>query len=79
MLFGGDNDPSRRARVHVDVRINGTLADQAQQRQAFEQRCADLRSLADENQRLGILQALRQPIDVLDVVGPDFHLVPLQL
>src|SRR5262249_11373577 len=47
------------------------LADQPQLRQPLEQRRADLRTLADQHQRLGVLQPLRKPVDVLDVVVPD--------
>ena len=40
---------------------------------------ADLRALADQHQRLGIPQAFRQRIDILDVIVPDGDVVSGQL
>src|SRR5581483_11464621 len=39
---------------------------------------ANLRALADQHQRLGIAQPLRQRIDVLDVIVPDRHVMACQ-
>src|SRR6266403_1130730 len=55
--------------------IDAALADQLQLRQPFQQGRADLRALADQHQRLGVAQALGEPVDVLDMVVPDRHLM----
>ena len=68
-----------RAGVDVDVRIDAALADQPQLGQPLEQRRADLRALADQHQRLGVVQALGQRVDVLDVVVPDRDVVAREL
>src|SRR5258708_2403874 len=59
--------------------IDAALADQLQLWQPFQQGRADLRALADQHQRLGVAQALGEPVDVLDMVVPDRHLVPGKL
>jgi hypothetical protein len=46
--------------------VDAPLADQAQTRQTREQRGADLRAFANEDQRFGVLQALGQHVDILD-------------
>ena len=53
------------------MRIDAALADEPQARQALEQRGADLRALADEDQRLDVAQALGERVDVLDVIVED--------
>ena len=68
--------PSRVQAIDIDMRKDAALADQFQFRQPLQQRRADLRALADQHQRLGILQALRQHIDILDVIVPDRDVVP---
>ena len=47
--------------------------------QPIEQRRADLRPLADQHQRFGILQALGKRIDILHVVVPDLDFVAVEL
>ena len=68
-----------RARLDVDVRIDAALTDQAKPRQPLEQGCADLGALADQHQRFGVAQALRQRVDVLYVIVPDRDVVPVEL
>ena len=58
MQVRGDDDAVPRAGVDVDVRIDAALADELELRQALEQRRADRRALADQHQRLGVLQPL---------------------
>jgi hypothetical protein len=79
VLVRRDDDAAGGARVDVDVRVDGALADQAQLGQPFEQRRPDLRPLTDQNERLGVLQPIRQFVRVLDVVGEDLGVVPVQL
>jgi hypothetical protein len=71
----GDDHAQLGASVNVDVRVDAALADQPQLRQPRQQRRADLGALANEHERLGIAQALRERVDVLDVVGPDLDVV----
>jgi hypothetical protein len=61
------------------VRIDAALADQPQLVEALEQRRADLRALANQHERLGVAQPLRELVDVLDVVVPDRHVVAGEL
>src|SRR6185437_12190369 len=75
MLARRDDDAEPRAGIDVDMRINAALADQLQLRQPLQQRRANLRTLADQHQRLGILQPLSEPGDILDVVVPDRDIV----
>ena len=79
MLARRHDDAEPRAGVDVDVRIDAALADQPELRQPLEQRRADLRALADQHQRLGVLQALGERVDVLDVVVPDRDVVAVEL
>src|SRR6476620_8042257 len=70
------------SRVQVSISIwgkNAALADQLQLRQPFQQRRADLRPLADQDQSLGLVQAISELVDVLDVVVPDRHVMPGKL
>ncbi len=48
MLIGRYDDPTPRTRVDVDMRIDAALADEAQRGEAFEQRLADVRTLANQ-------------------------------
>jgi hypothetical protein len=79
-----DGEPARRfeqtvmpRRVHldVDVRVDAALADQAQVGQTLEQRRTDLGALADQDERVEVLQPLGEAVGVLDVVCEDRHLV----
>ncbi len=79
MLARGDDDAEPRAGVDVDMRIDAALADQLQLWQSLQQRRADLRALADQHQRFGVAQPLRQHVDVLDVIVPDRHVVAVEL
>src|SRR5947199_10776775 len=53
------------------MRIDTALADQLQFRQSLQQGFTNLGSLADQHQRFGIAEALRQRVDILDVIVPD--------
>lgn len=55
MLAGGENHPVAGARCDVNMRIDAPLADQLQLRQTIQQGRLDLRPLADQYQRLGVL------------------------
>jgi hypothetical protein len=79
MLARGDDDAEPRAGVDVDMGIDAALADQPQLGQPFQERCADLRSLAEQDQHLGVGEPFGQAVDVLLVVVPDRHLVALEL
>ena len=79
MLARRHDDAVLRAGVDVDVRIDAALADELELGQAFEQRCADLRALADQDQHLGVLQAFGQRVEVLDMVVPDRDVVAVEL
>ena len=71
VLAGGDDDAEARAGLDVDVRVDAALGDQPQVGQAVEQGRADLGAFADQHQGLGVAQARRQGVGVLDVVGVD--------
>src|ERR1700722_9534893 len=79
VLVRRHHDAEFGAGVDIDVRIDAALADQFQLRQPLQQRRADLRALPDQHQRFGVAQPLRQPIDVLDVVVPDFDIMSGEL
>src|SRR5438876_9211258 len=59
--------------------IDAALADQSQLWQSVEQWRADLRALADQDERLGGAQPTGERVHVLNVVVPDRDLVPAQL
>ena len=67
------------AGVDVDVRIDAALADQLELGQLGEQRRADAGALADQDQRLGVLQPLGQRVGVLEMVVPDRDVVAVEL
>ena len=79
MLAGRHDNAEPGAGIDIDMRKDAALADQFQFRQPLQKRRAYLRALADQHQRLGILQAFRQHIDVLDVIVPDGDVVSRQL
>src|SRR6478609_5293252 len=60
------------------MRKDAALTDQLQLRQALQQGRADLRALADQDQRLGMLQPLGELVDVLDMVVPDRDVMAFQ-
>ena len=60
MHFGGHDDAEPGARINVDVGVDAPLTDQSQVRQAFQERGVDLRSLADEDERLGVREPARE-------------------
>ena len=78
MLVGRHDHAAPRARIDVDVRIHAALADEPELVQLVEQRGADLRSLADKDQRFGVFQALGERVGLLDMVIPDFDLMAVQ-
>ena len=69
------HDPEARAGVDVDVGIDASLADQAQLRQPLEQWGAYLGALADQDERLAVVQPRGELVDVLDVIVEDSHVV----
>ena len=79
VLARGHDDAARGAGVDVDVRVDAALADQLELGQPLEQRRADLGALADQDQDFGVLKALGERVDVLDMVVPDRDLVAVQL
>src|SRR5439155_19169426 len=76
---GAHGDAEPRAGVDIDVRIDAALADELQLRQPLEERRADLGALADQHQRLHILQPRGERVGVLQVVVPDLHVVRREL
>jgi len=76
---GRDDHPLARASLDVDVWVDAALADEAQARQARQQRCAHLRPLADQHERLRIFQPAGEEIHVIDVVVEHRHLERRQL
>ena len=79
MLIGRHDDPESRAGVDVDVRIHATLTDQPQRAEPFEQWLADLRSLANQYQHLGIRETSGKCVEVLRVIVPHRYRVTVQL
>ena len=79
MLVRRDDDAVLRARVDVDVRIDAALTHQPQLRQPLDERPADRRAFADQDQRFGLGQALRERINVVDMIVPDRDLVAVEL
>ena len=79
MLARRHDDAEPRAGIDVDVGIDAALADQSQSGQPFQQRGADLRALAEQDQHFRIGQPFGQAIDVLLVVVPDRDLVTREL
>src|SRR5262249_10521808 len=47
--------------------------------QPLEERRPDFSPLANQHERLGVLQAISQSVGVLDVVGEDLDIMPVQL
>ena len=78
MLIGRYNDPAARTGVDIDMRVNAALTDEPQGVEALEQRLTDLRTLANQHEHLSGLKARGEGIDILDVIVPDRHLVPIQ-
>ena len=62
----------------VDMRIDAALADEFEPGEPFEQRFANFRPFADQDQGFRILEPVRQYIEVLDVVVSDFDLVAVK-
>src|SRR5688500_8654439 len=75
----GDDDAAPRAGLDVDVRPGAALADEPQARQALDERLADRRALADQHQRLGVLQPPGLHVAVPGVIVPDRRLVAVAL
>src|SRR5688500_14957734 len=67
------------ARFNIYVRINAALGDELELAQTLDQWGADRRALANQHERLGVLQPLGQDIDVLGVLVPDFDIVSGEL
>ena len=66
-------------RVDVDMRVDAALADEPQRVEAIEQGLTDVRTLANQHERLRVFEAPGQRIDVLRVIVPDRDLVAVQL
>ena len=79
MLIGGYDDPAARARLDVDMRVDAALTDKPQGVEAFEQRRTDLRALANQHEHLCVLEARGERVDILRVIVPDRHVLPVQL
>jgi len=79
MLVRRDDDAVRGAGVDVDMWIDAALTDQPQRRKPFDERRADLRAFAKQDQHLGIGEALGERIDLVDMVVPDRDLVAVEL
>ena len=77
--FDDTTTPCLRAGLDVDVGIDAALADELELGQPRQQRRANLGALADEDQRLGVRQALGQDVDVLGMVVPDRDVVAVEL
>src|SRR5262249_36217817 len=65
------DDAEPGAGIDVEMRIATALADQLPFWQPLQQRRPYLRALADQHQRFGVAQPLRQHVDVLDMIVPD--------
>lgn len=78
MHFGGHDDPEPVTRINVDVGVDAPLTDQSQVRRALQQRGMDLRPFADEDERFGIREPVRQFVGVVRVVVPNRNFVPSQ-
>ena len=61
------------------MREHAALADEPEAVQPIDQRCTDLRSLANQHQGFRVLQSLGQRIDILHVIVPDFDVVSFEL
>src|SRR5438105_1389284 len=64
-----------RARLDVDMGKDAGLADQPELVESVEQRRPDRGALADQHQRLRVLEPPGERVDVLGVIVPDRHLV----
>ena len=73
-----DDHAELSAGVDIDVRVDAALADQPELRQSAEEWRADLGALANEHERFGLAQSLRERVDILDVIVPDLDVVPRQ-
>ena len=79
MLARGHDHAAPGAGIDVDVREHAALTDELELVQAIEQRRANLRALAYQHQRLGVLQPLGERVDVLHMIIPDLDVVACQL
>ena len=79
MHVRADQNAQARAGRDIDMRIHAALAGQAQLRQLFEKRRANLCPLANENERFGVAETLRECFHVLHVVVPDGDFVAAEL
>src|SRR5262249_46291394 len=79
MLIGRYDDSASRTRVDVDMRVDAALTDQPQRVKAFEQRLADLRTLANQYEHLRVFQAYGKRVEGLGVIVPHRYLVCVQL
>src|SRR5262249_28112796 len=79
MHVRGDDDAAPGAGIEIDVRPYAALRNQAQLVEALDERRADRRALADQNQCLGGLQPLGEAVHILGVVVPDLDVVPREL
>src|SRR6266446_821968 len=79
MLVRGHNNAEPRTGINVDMRIDAALADELQPGQAFQERRPDRCAFANQHQRLGVGEAARECIDILDVVVPDGNVMAIEL
>src|SRR6266513_3676180 len=79
MLIGRYDDAATGTRVDVDVRVDTALADEPKCVEAFEQRPADLRTLANQHKHLRVPEARGELVDILCVVVPNPYFVPVEL
>ena len=75
MHIGTQQNPAFGQRRHIDVRIHTALTDDLQLGQARNQRRTYRCALADQHQRLGVLQALGKHILVFGVIVPDGYVM----
>ena len=68
-----------RAGFRVDVRIGADVANHLELGKTLQQRALDGSALADQYQRLGVFEPLRQNVNVLGVIVPDGDVMTGQL
>jgi hypothetical protein len=61
------------------MRVDAALADEPQRVEAIEQGLAYVRTLANQHERLRVVEASGQRVDILRVIVPDSDLVAVQL
>src|SRR5688572_32524941 len=79
MEIRAQQDAPLRAGIEIDMRVDARLADELQPGQPLDEGRADRGALPDQYQRFGVLQPLRERVDVLGVVVPDRDVVAGEL